>query len=334
MTSNAADWAAVLGLILGGCCSNVFSLEVLIRQAPASGHLITLAQFTLVALEGLYSHLHWIRWKSRRSLWDHICPLRLKPRSVPLYHWLAMVSLFWGVSVLNNYALAFDIPMPFHIVFRSAGLVMSLVMSWAVFGKRYSWSQIGAVLTVSIGILLATLASSNSGNTSILPVLDSAKWVTGIGILVLALFLSAVMGQYQQYLYSTFGRDWREGLFYTHFLALPAFALMSSSISQEYIRYSEAPRIYPFESLLSHSLTSDLPWIQPLSNLSISYLWFYLLLNVLTQCARFLLLGVKQSFMRAFYRWMHCWSAKAELHVQRGYAQLGALLSLYPIRDT
>ncbi|KAG8138503.1 putative UDP-xylose and UDP-N-acetylglucosamine transporter-like protein [Naja naja] len=41
-----------VGLVFAGCCSNVVFLELLIREFPGSGNLITFSQFFFIALEG------------------------------------------------------------------------------------------------------------------------------------------------------------------------------------------------------------------------------------------------------------------------------------------
>jgi solute carrier family 35 (UDP-xylose/UDP-N-acetylglucosamine transporter), member B4 len=94
------DWILVCMLIFGGCCSNLYSLEVLTVNKPKSGNLITFAQIFIVALEGFFNNVQ-IGWKG----------ISLKPRNVPIRYWLVMVSLFLTVSVMNNYALGFNISM-------------------------------------------------------------------------------------------------------------------------------------------------------------------------------------------------------------------------------
>ncbi len=51
-------------------------------------------------------------------------------------HLFGMVSLFFVVSVVNNYAMAYGVPVPFHIVFRSGSLVSNMVLGWLILRKR------------------------------------------------------------------------------------------------------------------------------------------------------------------------------------------------------
>ncbi|KAI0366191.1 UAA transporter [Pilatotrama ljubarskyi] len=128
------DWATTLGLIFGGCCSNALTLEHLTRTHPRSGSLITFAQFVLISLHGLPRFLSFRAWRP--------CPRialpvpRLRPRTTPLAPYLAQVALFYALSLLNNAAFAYSIPMPVHIIFRSGGLVVSMLMGWLLAGKR------------------------------------------------------------------------------------------------------------------------------------------------------------------------------------------------------
>lgn len=119
------DMFIVSVLIFGGCCSNLYSLEVMVKSLPKSGNLITFAQISVVALEGLLSNI---------TFTNGIPGLR--PRIVPLKNWLVMVSMFLTVSILNNYALGFNISMPLHIVFRSGSLMVSMLIGYSLFSQQ------------------------------------------------------------------------------------------------------------------------------------------------------------------------------------------------------
>ena len=118
-------WFPTLSLIFGGCCSNAITLEHVTSQYPNSGSLITFLQFFLISLHGLPTHLTWTRLGPR-----------FKPRRIPLTPYLGQVALFYMISLLNNAAFAYQIPMPVHIIFRSGGLVISMLLGWLVSNKR------------------------------------------------------------------------------------------------------------------------------------------------------------------------------------------------------
>lgn len=73
------------------------------RENPGSGNIITFFQFAFIALEG--------------GLF--VTRFGLAQSNIPIRRYFVLVSLFFLVSVINNYALNFDIPLPLHMIFRS-----------------------------------------------------------------------------------------------------------------------------------------------------------------------------------------------------------------------
>lgn len=118
--------------------------------------------------------------------------------------------------------------MPLHIIFRSSGVCVAMILGYIVQGTRYSFRQIFGVLLVTIGILTTTMASSSSTVSSNV---SSSSYFIGIGLLSLAVLTSAFLGLLQQRTYGKYGGHWREGLFYTHTLSLPFFLLFHKEIS-------------------------------------------------------------------------------------------------------
>jgi UDP-xylose/UDP-N-acetylglucosamine transporter B4 len=117
------------------------------RVEPESGHLITFAQFLVVATEGFFHHF------------DLKSPFFLKRMKVPLYRWLIQIILFFSVSVLNNYAFGFNVSVPVHIILRSGGSMTTLLIGW-VYGKRYSRVQVFSVIILTVGCVTAALGDS------------------------------------------------------------------------------------------------------------------------------------------------------------------------------
>lgn len=92
-----------------------------------------------------------------------------------------------------------------------------------------------AVVLVTAGVIWATLDNANSGSQNVKRTIvqsnlrpfnklffstksDEAsmgEFMTGIMILVIAMILSAGMGLIQEVTYKKYGKQWREGLFYT-----------------------------------------------------------------------------------------------------------------------
>ncbi|XP_072922894.1 UDP-xylose and UDP-N-acetylglucosamine transporter [Hemitrygon akajei] len=244
-----------VGLVFLGCSSNVVFLELLVRDFPGCGNIVTFGQFLFIALEGLIFQAHFLT----------------KPRAIPLRNYFIMVSMFFIVSVVNNYALNFNIPMPLHMIFRSGSLIANMVLGIVILKKRYTFAKYISIALVSLGIFICTLMSAKqvSLHTSVSD--DGGfyalmQWLIGVAMLTFALFMSARMGIFQETLYKKYGKHSKEALFYNHFLPLPAFLLFTSDIYNHGILFSQ-----------SKSLE-----LVPLG-LTIPVMWFYLIMNVLTQ---------------------------------------------------
>src|ERR1700685_2565024 len=108
--------------------SNAISLEQITSRYPDSGTLITFFQFLLISLHGLPQQ---VTFASSRIPYP-----RLKTRKIPLTPYLIQVSLFYVVSLLNNAAFGYQIPMPVHIIFRSGGLIVGMILGRIIVGKR------------------------------------------------------------------------------------------------------------------------------------------------------------------------------------------------------
>jgi UDP-xylose/UDP-N-acetylglucosamine transporter B4 len=117
-------WTSTISLIFGGCCTNALTLEQITAHHPTAGSIVTFFQFLVVALHGLPTFLTWSR-----------CGPRFRPRRIPLLVYFAQVVLFYLVSVLNNAAFAYHVPMAVHIIFRSGGLVVTMILGWLISNK-------------------------------------------------------------------------------------------------------------------------------------------------------------------------------------------------------
>ncbi|KAG2226254.1 hypothetical protein INT45_005926 [Circinella minor] len=275
----APEFPLILSLIFGGCCSNVFALEVIVKDVPKSGQLVTFAQFLFVALEGLRNQVEWGSYGPR-----------LKPTKVPLSRWVVLVTLFFIVSVLNNLALGYRISMPLHIIFRSGGLFANMVLGTIILGKRYPTGQVVGVGLVTMGVVWATLDNANMPVKGAEDQADTGEFLIGITILVIAMILSACMGLLQEVTYKKYGKQWREGLFYTHFLALPFFALFYTDLMESAAVYSASPAaplpvVFEQVPVLGHILSTLLPGPirSLLDTIIVPKLWAFLILNMLTQ---------------------------------------------------
>ncbi|XP_042324044.1 UDP-xylose and UDP-N-acetylglucosamine transporter isoform X3 [Sceloporus undulatus] len=246
-----------LGLVFGGCCSNVVFLELLVRKFPGCGNLVTFAQFFFIAVEGFIFEANFGR----------------KQPAIPIKYYLIMVAMFFTVSVVNNYALNLNIAMPLHMIFRSGSLIASMALGIIILKKRYTVSKYASIALVSLGIFICTFMSakqvSSLSTTSKEEEEESISaflwWLLGIAALTFALLMSARMGIFQETLYKKFGKHSKEALFYNHALPIPGFLLL-------------APDIYRHALLFSQSEPFQIPGF----GLSLPIMWFYLIMNVIT----------------------------------------------------
>ncbi|XP_060052584.1 nucleotide sugar transporter SLC35B4 isoform X3 [Erinaceus europaeus] len=182
-----------------------------------------------------------------------------------------MVTMFFTVSVVNNYALNLNIAMPLHMIFRSGSLIANMILGIVILKKRYSIFKYTSIALVSVGIFICTfmsakqVTSKSSSNEN-----DGFQafvwWLLGIGALTFALLMSARMGIFQETLYKQFGKHSKEALFYNHALPLPGFIFLASDIYDHAVLFNK----------------SELYQV-PVVGVALPIMWFYLLMNVITQ---------------------------------------------------
>ncbi|KAL2003304.1 hypothetical protein VTN02DRAFT_4317 [Thermoascus thermophilus] len=245
--------AMVVSLIFGGCCANVFALEAIIKDEPSSGPLITFVQFVTTALFTIPAFLSFSA--GPRSFF-------LSSRAIPIRSWLVYTAFFLTVNLLNNWAFAYRISVPLHIILRSGGPVASMAVGYLYNAKRYSRMQILAVLLLTLGVVGAALADANAKGESMEIAVGSDEdgsslttFLTGFMILALAMILSAFQGVFADRLYETYGRShWREALLYSHILSLPFFLPTYPQLSSQFRALLSSP---PVLSSLSTVVAND-----------------------------------------------------------------------------
>lgn len=118
--------------------------------------------------------------------------------------------------------------MSVHIVFRSGGLVVNMILGYLVQGRAYSPVQVLSVVLVTMGVVSSTLSSSASkagGGEEV------GQYATGVLLLFSALVLTGFMGIWQERTFKLYGnQNWRESLFYSHLLSLPMFFLRPAKL--------------------------------------------------------------------------------------------------------
>lgn len=247
--------AFAIALVFLGCCSNVVSLELLVREFPGCGNIVTFAQFIFISLEGFIFETNFGR----------------KKPAIPLRNYVIMVTMFFTVSVINNYALNFNIAMPLHMIFRSGSLIANMILGIIILKKRYSTSKYLSIALVSAGIFICTIMSAKQVNVACEGSEEQGfytfmHWLIGIAMLTFALLMSARMGIFQETLYKQYGKQSKEAMFYNHCLPLPGFLLFFSDIYNHCVYFSQST-----------------PVVFPNIGLSVPIMWIYLLVNIITQ---------------------------------------------------
>jgi drug/metabolite transporter (DMT)-like permease len=69
--------------------------------------------------------------------------------------------MFFTVNMLNNWAFAFNISVPVHIILRSFGSVTTMGAGW-LRGKKYSPIQILSVALLTVGVIISAWADAVS----------------------------------------------------------------------------------------------------------------------------------------------------------------------------
>ncbi|KAF9485894.1 UAA transporter [Pholiota conissans] len=191
---------------------------------PTIGSALTFSQMLFITLQALPSFL----------TFSYGLP-RLKPRQVPLFQWLLQVVVVTSGSLLNNWAFAYNVPLTILIVFRSAGLPVSMLFGFIFLKKCYNLRQIFSVMLVTMGVVLVTLSRtspSSTNTTKVMTPADLQKYFMGIGMMTVSLICTGALGLLQEKTYKQYGPCWREGVFYTHFLSLPIFVFLVGDIKQ------------------------------------------------------------------------------------------------------
>ena len=208
----------------------------------------------------------------------------VKPK-VPFSAWVVLVIMYFMVSVSNNYALNFHIPMPLHMIFRAGSLMANMCMGIVLLGKRYSPLKYLSVIMITLGIVTCTYSSTASraspeGEEASQSEEDERFWTfVGIGLLTFALFMSARMGIYQEVIYSQHGKHPKEALFYTHALPLPGFLLLAPDILHHWGIVMASPAIV----VLGMNFPSMLVYL--LGNIVTQYLCISAVFVLTTECA-------------------------------------------------
>ncbi|CDK25935.1 unnamed protein product [Kuraishia capsulata CBS 1993] len=221
-----------LAFVFGGCCSNVLSLENLVQTTGISSTLVTFAQFLVV------SGISYFLVADLRN------GLYLPKSNLPLkVHFLQNAS-FFVTNILNNLVFQFGISVPVHIVLRSSGTPITMLVGWGWFHKRYTRQQILGAIVLTTGVIIVTLTTTKEKNEAYVHEAQTAnlRKLVGVSLLFFSTAIGCVMGLFTERTYLKYGKsNWKQNLFYSHFYGLPLFLFVVSTLRSEITRIMNEP---------------------------------------------------------------------------------------------
>lgn len=239
-----------LTFVFGGCCTNVLSLESLIKKKDSDiGIFITFIQFCFISLTLLPKFI----------TFQNSFP-RFKPLHVPIKIYLLSVILFYISSYMNNIVFKYHISIPLHIVFRCFSVVITMIISWLINNKKYNNLQILSAIILTIGAIITSLYRDhdfklddlssvfNTNSINDKNYTNDPIFIMGLIILIISSLSSSLLSVYNEWTFKKYGKNWEENLFYTHFLSLPIFLIKD----YESIR-DEFNQMIQFESVMTRN---------------------------------------------------------------------------------
>ena len=85
----------------------------------------------------------------------------------------------------------------------------------------------------------------------------TSEFTQGLCVLLVAQFLSAYSGAYVEDTYAAYATDWKENLFYSHFLALPLFLPLMATLHEQYTKMVQTPPLQEWSAKLPTGVDFD-----------------------------------------------------------------------------
>eukprot|EP00928_Gymnodinium_smaydae_P083734 TRINITY_DN66973_c0_g1_i1.p1 TRINITY_DN66973_c0_g1~~TRINITY_DN66973_c0_g1_i1.p1 ORF type:complete len:356 (-),score=32.33 TRINITY_DN66973_c0_g1_i1:219-1286(-) len=263
-------------MIIGGCMFNIIATEYVLKGDPKAGNLMTLAEISMVLLQRIPSRL------STKSSFG------IKPLLMPLMSHVQFTVLWSSMSVLSNFAFAYNISIPIFTLVRSCNMIATVLLGRLIFGQRYSWAQLICVAVVSCGIFLASMGEAKAlkkattvGCTGCSDAFPSAAesapvsndenyaaelaiWGIGIGILAFVQFVQGLLGHIQSRFYQKYSSLASKGdlvdefMFTSHLVALLPFIFMRNDVGTAARAAFESD---PIPALLPWYVPSRVVWL-------------------------------------------------------------------------
>ncbi|EMR11679.1 hypothetical protein PNEG_00116 [Pneumocystis murina B123] len=262
-----SQYSLILLLIFGGCCSNIFVLETIIKKEPNSGLLITFFQFLYITIEGLIYNFF-----TRSTL--------LIKRNVPIRSWMIIVSLFFMATFLNNKAYSYGISVPMHIITQSGGIFILVILEWLYINKKPNIYEILAIMILTSGVIIANISNISKKYSSDLSMPEYTK---GIIILIISQILRSFMSIYMEKTFKLYSPNWKEVNFYMHFFSFLFYIPMLPKIYSQTKLFNCFQTPFISQKNLSTNLYKYLDIFLKFKIPKTSNYLFYLYINIITQ---------------------------------------------------
>ena len=92
---------------------------------------------------------------------DFTQPFFIEKNRLPWEFLFTNAVMFFTVNMMNNWAFDFKISVPVHIILRSGGSVVTMVVGWLL-GKKYSRMQALSVALLTAGVVTAAFADAHA----------------------------------------------------------------------------------------------------------------------------------------------------------------------------
>lgn len=162
----------------------------------------------------------------------------LQPRRLPLSCHLQLLLTGVGASVLSNWGMESDVPVPIRLILKNGQLSANMAVGAVLLGRRYSVGQVASIGAITAGIVLATAGDALRGASP-----RTAGYGLGVVFMVGALLLRASRGALQERAFGEHGIAAAEVIFAQHLLGLPVFALDPASLVATFERWGQMERV-------------------------------------------------------------------------------------------
>lgn len=245
--------------MLLSCCYNIFTLQMILIEAPQSPNLISFMQILFLSVEGFVRTTKFMTVKSRVPLWEYV---------------KVSATNFASISC-QSLLIYTHVDIPLQHLSRASTLIGTLLLGTFVYKKSYRTSKFISVALITFGITAVFVASSDSmhrmvSNSNVKHTVERTSFFQGISTIVLvlaAIYSAALLGIQQENLFIGYGISPKELLFYCHVLLLPWYAILVPDIMHQISIFNKSAPVF----VLRGSLGIPKLWLFTVANVATQY---------------------------------------------------------------